>query len=181
MVGVGTILLRQDRSRWFTHRYGLEGGYLKFRSIASTLMNLDAVLFIVVCVVTRATLDTPWPTIVRVAIGVVGIVIGVGVKLWARRALGPDLYYWRNFFVPEEHNSQPRGPYKYLDNPMYTIGYLHAFGLALVFDSAPGLVLAAFMQFAVLVFYRIVERPHFLELNRRRNGVGRTAGRQDGR
>ena len=169
MVGVGTILLRQDRSRWFTHRYGLERGYLKFRSIASTLMNLDAVLFIAVCMLTRGTLETPWPAIVRVVIGVVGIVIGVGTKLWARHALGPDLYYWRDFFAPEENRAgDATGPYKYLDNPMYTIGYLHAFGLALVFDSAPGLVLAAFMQLAVLLFYRVVERPHFQRLSGRR-------------
>lgn len=162
------MLRRQDRSGWFTDRYGVEGGYLRFRRIASTIMNLDAVLFVIVGVVTRGTLNTPWPVALRISVGVVLIVVGVGIKLWARRALGPEAYYWRNFFAPEENRvGDATGPYKYLDNPMYTIGYLHAFGLALVFDSAAALVLAAFMQLAVLIFYRLVERPHFEKLSRR--------------
>jgi protein-S-isoprenylcysteine O-methyltransferase Ste14 len=134
-------------------------------------MDLDGLLFIVACVLTRGTLGTPGPVALRVSIGVVLILIGGGVKLWARRTLGPQAYYWRNFFAPEEHVSQPRGPYKYLDNPMYTIGYLQTFGLALVLDSAAALVLAAFMQIAVLLFYRVVERPHYLALSRRKDGV----------
>lgn len=168
MLGVGTILFRQDRTGWFTRRYGVEGGYQRFRRIASTIMNLDGVLFVAVCILTRGTLGTPWPVALRIAIGLVAILVGSGVKLWARRTLGPDAYYWRNFFAPEEHREgPPTGPYKYLDNPMYTLGYLPTYGLALVFDSAAGLLLAAFMQAAVLVFYRVVERPHFEELSRR--------------
>lgn len=165
---VGTILFREERSRWFTSRHGLEAGYLRFRQIASTLMNLDALLFVLVCILTRGTLGTPWPVVLRATAGVVLIAVGAGMKLWARHTLGPEVYYWRDFFAPEEHTvSDATGPYKYLDNPMYTIGYLHAFGFALVFDSAPGLVLAAFMQVAVLVFYRLVERPHIERLRAR--------------
>jgi protein-S-isoprenylcysteine O-methyltransferase Ste14 len=135
-------------------------------------MDLDGVLFIVACVLTRGTLGAPGPLALRISIGVVLILIGGGVKLWARRTLGPKAYYWRNFFVPEEHRaSEPTGPYKYLDNPMYTIGYLPTYGLGLTFDSAPALVLAAFMQLAVLVFYRVVERPHFQALSRRKERV----------
>ncbi len=162
------MLWRQDHARWLTERYGVEGGFRRFRRIASTIMDLDGVLFIAACILTRGTLGTPGPTALRVAIGVVAIVIGGGVKIWARKTLGPDAYYWRNFFAPEEHRlSEPSGPYKYLDNPMYTIGYLPTYGLALVFDSAPALALAAFMQIAVLVFYLVVERPHFLEIRRK--------------
>ena len=168
VIGVGTMLRRQDQSRWFTERYGVEGGFRKFRRIASTIMDLDGLVFIAVCILTRGTLGTPWPVALRVAIGGVAIVIGAGVKLWARRTLGPDAYYWRNFFAPGEHRvSEPSGPYKYLDNPMYTIGYLPTYGLALVVDSAAGLGLALFMQIAVLVFYWIVERPHFKALSGR--------------
>jgi protein-S-isoprenylcysteine O-methyltransferase Ste14 len=168
VIGVGTMLRRQDHSRWFTDRYGVEGGYLRFRRIASTIMNLDAVLFVVVCILSRGTLGTPWPVALRISIGLVAIVVGAGIKLWARHALGPEAYYWRNFFSPEDHRvGTPSGPYKYLDNPMYTIGYLQTFGLALAFDSAPALVLAAFMQIAVLIFYRVVERPHFVEISKK--------------
>jgi hypothetical protein len=49
---------------------------------------------------------------------------------------------------------------------MYTIGYLHTYGLALMLRSFPGLIASAFAQLAILTFYRIVEKPHFERLHR---------------
>jgi hypothetical protein len=48
---------------------------------------------------------------------------------------------------------------------MYTVGYLQAYGLALITGSMAGLWAAAFLHLAILVFYFAVERPHFLRLN----------------
>jgi hypothetical protein len=45
---------------------------------------------------------------------------------------------------------------------MYTVGYLHAYGFALVTGSWLGLLAAAFDQAAILVFHQLVEKPHFL-------------------
>ncbi len=166
VLGVGTMLLGQTRQRWFTARHGSEEGYRRFRRIAAGLMNLDAVTFALACILTRGTLDLPVSPGIRIAIGVVAILIGASTKLWARRTLGSAGYHWRDFFVPPGPGShRPVGPYRYLKNPMYTVGYLHAYGIALVFDSAVGLALAAFAQLAVLIFYRVVERPHFIELS----------------
>lgn len=164
---VGTILFREDRARWFTERYGLEPGYRRFQRIASTLMNLDAVLFVVVCVLTRGTLATPWPGVLRIAVGVIAIVVGASTKLWALGTLGSAGYHWRDFF-DHRHTATPQqtGLYRYLKNPMYTVGYLHVYGLALVFDSAVAIGLAVIMHIAILLFYFIVERPHFAALTR---------------
>ena len=89
VIGVGTMLRRQDHARWFTERYGVEGGFRRFRRIASTIMDLDGVLFIAACILTRGTLGLSWPVALRVAIGVVAIGIGGGVKIWARRNQSP--------------------------------------------------------------------------------------------
>ena len=52
------------------------------------------------------------------------------------------------------------GPYRWFRNPMYTVGYAHAYGFALAFLSWPGLLAALCDQVAILVFHLAVERPH---------------------
>jgi protein-S-isoprenylcysteine O-methyltransferase Ste14 len=106
-----------------------------------------------------------WDAPLRIGIGLVLIVIGLGTKLWAARTLGDDAYYWHNFFVRRDHvPPDPPGPYRYLSNPMYTVGYLHAYGFALLLGSLPGLGLALFDQAAILIFHRLVEQPHYRRL-----------------
>ena len=165
---VGAALWRQDRSGWFTRDGRIEEGWLRFRRTASTIMNLDGVAFVVLVLLTRNTLALEMAPAVRIGAGVVLCAVGVGIKLWAAASLGPKGYYWHNFFDPADPiaPSSP-GPYRYLNNPMYTIGYFQTYGLALVFASAYGLVAGAFAQGAVLLFHVIVERPHYRELVRR--------------
>src|SRR5207245_3927156 len=81
--------------------------------------------------------------------------------------LGSDAYYWRNFFTPTGPVAPATtGPYRFLRNPMYTVGYLQTYGLALLVGSRFGLIMALFDQAAILVFYRRVEKPHFDKLDR---------------
>jgi len=138
--------------------------YARFRRRAAFLMYHDGVVFVALCLLTRGTLDLPLPIAWRVA-GAALVALGVAVKLWAAATLGADGYYWRNFFEPESRPA-PRiaGPYRWLRNPMYTVGYLQTYGLALLVASAPGLAAAAFSQGAILAFYRLVERPHYKRL-----------------
>jgi protein-S-isoprenylcysteine O-methyltransferase Ste14 len=97
--------------------------------------------------------------------GIVMIALGIGVKAWAAFSLGSGAYYWEDFFLPERvATPEPPGPYRYLKNPMYTLGYLHAYGFALVCGSWLGLIAAAFDQTAILIFHNRVEKPHFLRL-----------------
>jgi len=80
--------------------------------------------------------------------------VGLWVKFAAARQLGAPSYYWHNFFAPDQ--ARPplfTGPYRYLKNPMYTVGYLPAYGVALLCGSWLGLWGAAFDQIAILTFY----------------------------
>lgn len=149
--------------------------YARFRRRAAVLMYHDGVAFVVVCVLTRETLDLPLPLAWRVA-GVALVALGVAVKLWAAATLGADGYYWRDFFAPETRPAPTiAGPYRWLRNPMYTVGYVQTYGLALLVASLPGLVAAVFSQGAIVAFYRLVERPHYQRLY---GGVAATTARR---
>lgn len=165
---VGLALRREERSRFFTRRDGPEAGFRRFRRVASRVMTNDGVAFVAACVLGWGTLPLggAMERVLAAAAGVVLVAIGVGTKLWARATLGAEAYYWVNFFsdAPEVIPART-GPYRFLKNPMYTVGYLHTYGLALVTASVPGLIAALFDQAAILVFFRLVEKPHF-ERNR---------------
>ena len=159
---VGSALKAQERSGAFTRRWGAEGGFRRFRRTAAFVMNNDGVSFAVVCIVSWDTLSLPLlPEGAVIGAGLVLLVVGGLTKFWAARTLGERAYYWHNFFTAERAPLNTRGPYRFLKNPMYTVGYLPLYGLALFTMSLPGLLAAVFDQVAILAFHRWVEQPHF--------------------
>jgi protein-S-isoprenylcysteine O-methyltransferase Ste14 len=159
---VGIALSRQERSGWLSRRYGAEPGFRRFRRAAAAVMLNDGASFVLLCVASGGTLPVALPRAATLAVGAVLGVVGVGTKLWAGATLGAAAYYWRNFFPPAEQVvPAAAGPYRYLRNPMYTVGYLQTYGLALATGSLFGLIAALFDQVAILAFYRTVELPHF--------------------
>jgi protein-S-isoprenylcysteine O-methyltransferase Ste14 len=164
---VGYVLRREERESFYVQRFGPVLGFRRFRQRASLVMYNDALAFILLCLVTRSTWDVPFSPATAFATGAVLVIIGLGTKLWAARTLGSEAYYWHNFFDPEEAvGPVSSGPYRFISSPMYTIGYLQTYGLALMLRSLPGFITAAFLQAAILAFYLIVEKPHFRRLHR---------------
>jgi len=140
------------------------GAYTRFRRRAAIVMYHDGVMFVALCVVTRGTLEFPLPFVWQIA-GAALVALGVSVKVWAAATLGADGYYWRDFFEPRTRSAPiTAGPYRWLKNPMYTVGYLQTYGLALLVASLPGLVASVFAQATIVAFYRLVERPHYHRL-----------------
>jgi protein-S-isoprenylcysteine O-methyltransferase Ste14 len=164
---VGISLRREERSGVYTREFGRAEAFRRFRRTAAVIMNHDGFAFVVVCVVTRGTWALPISTAVSVAVGAILVIIGVGTKLWAARTLGGNAYYWHNFFDPDDAiGPVSAGPYRFISSPMYTIGYLQTYGLALITRSLPGLIASVFAQTAILVFHAVVEKPHFERLHR---------------
>jgi protein-S-isoprenylcysteine O-methyltransferase Ste14 len=162
----GIALRRQERHEAYTRVWGVEGGFRRFRRAVSVLMLNDVFAFGLLCVVTRGTLEVGVSRPALIAVGIVLVVVGISVKVWAANTLGGEAYYWYNFFAPPKTpHVVLAGPYRFLSNPMYTVGYLQAYGFALITGSMAGLWAAAFLHLAILVFYFAVERPHFLRLN----------------
>ena len=158
---VGYALRSQERTGLFTRRWGPEGGFRRFRRIAAFVMNNDGVSFAILCMVTWDSLTLPPLRSALIAVGAFLMVLGGLTKFWAAATLGERAYYWHNFFTTESAPLNTRGPYRFLKNPMYTVGYLPLYGLALFTMSLPGLLAAAFDQAAILAFYHGVEKPHF--------------------
>jgi protein-S-isoprenylcysteine O-methyltransferase Ste14 len=152
---VGIALRRQERSLGVV-------AFRRFRRVASMLMTNDAVGLLAACLAGWGTLPGGWPRSVLVASGTLLVIVGIATKLWARATLGADAYYWANFFVETPAVTRvSAGPYRFIRNPMYTVGYLHAYGAALLAASLPGLFAALFAQVVILTFYVLVEKPHF--------------------
>ena len=142
-----------------------ESRHAAFNRRVLRLQNTDAIAFASLCIATRSTL--PWDEWEPVffGIGVVLIVVGFGSKAWAVRCLGPSSYTWHDFFVPKKHFEPCRsGPYRFFKDPMYTLGYLQAYGVALIADSWYGLAAALFAQASILLVNELVEKPHFRRL-----------------
>jgi protein-S-isoprenylcysteine O-methyltransferase Ste14 len=171
VVWVGRALHQQDHHRRFTREGDPEAGFLRFRRLASTLMNNDGVSFVVLVLLTRNTMTIDLPRWMVLLGGGLLVLAGAGVKLWAAASLGGKAYYWYNFFDPDAAlPARAPGPYRFIRNPMYTLGYLQTYGLAILFGSLPALIASAFDQLAVLVFNQVVERPHYARLLRRMPG-----------
>lgn len=133
----------------------------RFKKKASLILNVDGLTLGLVIVLSAASLQLPLSFTWTLVIGIILICAGIGVKMAAYRIVGEKGYYWHNFFCgDDERQYAARGVYKYLDNPMYTLGYLHAFGFALVFRSLWGLVFALFDWMVILAFYFYFESPH---------------------
>ena len=163
---VGLTLKRQDRTAYLTRRHGVEAAFRRFRRAAAFVMANDAVSFAVLCLVSANTLRVGLPRGLAIGVGAVLVLVGVSTKIWAARTLR-DGYYWHNFFAPDELVvPTTAGPYRWLRNPMYTVGYLPVYGLAIATSSAFGLAAALFDQCAILAFYHLVEKPHFERLRR---------------
>ena len=138
-----------------------EAAWRKFSHRVSWLMDNDAISIGALVIVTRGSFDVgmPWP--VAIASGVGLCVIGIAVKTWAGAHLPKGSYHWRDFFVPEDVQFSGSGPYRLFANPMYTLGYAHAYGFALAWLSFHGILAAAFAQATILTLNALVEQPHF--------------------
>ncbi|MFJ5914832.1 PEMT/PEM2 family methyltransferase [Streptomyces ardesiacus] len=97
-----------------------------------------------------------------VVLGVVLAAVGFGTKLWATWLTGLNTYYCRDMFLGRADATDGfvvRGPYRWLRNPMYGVGNLHGYGVALCYRSVAGLVCVAVFQVLIYVFYLVREKP----------------------
>lgn|GEM_PF-1154657 len=153
-----------DRSRFGAREdpAAQDVAWLRFRRRISLVMDNDAASFAALAWVTRGTLGGGGPAWLFPAVGVALGVVGLAVKMWATASLPAGAYYWRNFFVHEDRaHVSAAGPYRWLTDPMYSVGYLPLYGLALVTGSSWALGAAAVAQASMLFVVVPVERRVF--------------------
>ena len=141
-------------------RWGERGAFLRYETVAG-LMFLNQGLG-VGCM---SALHWPrwegvFPAVALFAAGVALFGAGVLIKLWATLTVGIDIYFFRDMFLRRPiAPASFDGPYRFLRNPMYSLGQLQGYGYALLYLSFPGLVAAAAGQLLVYVFYWAAEGP----------------------
>jgi len=145
-------------------RLGVEVAFKRYEVLVGTMFVSQGLGVTAMC----ALIDEPIlliPHAVALPLGAALLTIGFGTKTWAIHLVGLDTYYFKDLFTGELHGSLvTRGPYRWLANPMYGVGQLHAYGLALMSNSMSGLVAAAFCQLSIYGFYFAVERPFLARL-----------------
>ena len=88
-------------------------------------------------------------------------IIGLVINTWSFLLIKRETYYYLDmyygrFLVPFKRV----GPYKWFKNPMYSIGQLPAYGIAVAVGSLPGLILTIGNQICSYLFYYLFELPH---------------------
>jgi protein-S-isoprenylcysteine O-methyltransferase Ste14 len=162
---VGRSLRAEDRRPRPRDRAEGDAAWRRFARVASWIMDADAAAFAALCIVTHDTVALPVERWIPILVGAALFVLGLAVKTWAARSLAEGAYFWRSFFVPSEGGGfSAKGPYRWLSDPMYTVGYAHAYGLALALLSGPGLVAALAAQALILALNHVVERRHVAAL-----------------
>ncbi len=100
------------------------------------------------------------PAPLVLAAGAALFAVGLVVKLWATLTVGVDVYFFRDMFLGRPlAPACDGGPYRFLHNPMYSLGQLQGYGYALLYGSLPGIAAAAAGHLLIYAFYLVAERP----------------------
>jgi protein-S-isoprenylcysteine O-methyltransferase Ste14 len=135
--------------------------WLAFKKRTYFVFAGDVVTTGAILVLTADTLGPDIAMIYTLPISIILIVAGIWTKAAAYRVIGDKGFYYYNFFCnDEEREYVSKGIYRYLKNPMYSVGYLHAIGFPLLFRSGVGLAFGFFDWVIIWVFCLAFERSH---------------------
>ena len=130
------------------------------------LMFFNQVLgFSAVAGLSFAGSTVPVSPVLATVLGGLLFAAGIVAKTWATLVVGVDCFYYKDLFFRRRFwTLSTGGPYALFANPMYGVGNLHLYGLALLGRSLPGLAAAAFCHVAIYTFHHALERPFVRDL-----------------
>jgi protein-S-isoprenylcysteine O-methyltransferase Ste14 len=157
---ISVVLPRNGLRLWFVKRWGEERGYLAFEAILGFLFFHNAAAIGYVASSAPGRMLTFLPREVVVSLAAILFVVGLVTKLWAATSVSVDVYYWKDMFLGRKVGDfVATGPYRFLKNPMYGVGQLQAYSLAIWLGSPAGLAIAFLNQCSVFLFHFAVEEP----------------------
>ena len=158
--GGNAVILRSNIPTRAIARLGEERAFRAYETVAG-LMFLNQGLGVgCMAALHLPRLEEAAPVLLVVATGAALFAVGLLVKLWATLTVGVDVYYFRDMFLGRPLTAAcDSGPYRFLHNPMYSVGQLQGYGYALLHGSIPGVVAAASGHALIYAFYAVAERP----------------------
>lgn len=159
-LGFITIVLSENGLRhWFIKKLGENDGYLAFEAILGFLFFHNGVSIGYMASTNPDRLFTFINTDFLLIIVAVMFISGFTIKVLAAKAVTVDIYYWKDMFLGEKISDFViTGPYKYFRNPMYGIGQLQAYAIAIWYGSIYGLMAALLNQLLIFSFYYLIEK-----------------------
>jgi len=154
------VLSEHGYRHWFIKRWGnQEEGYLSFEAVLGILFFHNTASLGFIAATTHGSLFNFVDREILQIILIVMILAGFFIKIWSAKVVSIDIYYWKDMFLGKKITEfVETGPYKFLSNPMYGIGQLQAYALAIWYGSEIGLLAALINQVLIFSFYFTVEK-----------------------
>ena len=158
-VGFITITLSKNGLRhWFIRCLGEEKGYLAFEAILGFLFFHNGVSIGYIASSSPGDLFHVVPKNILLIIVFIMFITGFTIKILAAKAVSIEIYYWKDMFLGKKISEfVVSGLYKYFKNPMYGLGQLQAYAMAIWYGSMYGLIAAFLNQALIFTFYYLVE------------------------
>ena len=142
-------------------RFGEEKGYLIYEGfLAFAFFHNGASLTFISQSSVGSGFWSNVPQGITIATVVVLFAVGLIVKIWSAYVVGIPIYYWKDMFLGRKVSDfMVTGPYKHFSNPMYGIGQVQVYAIAIYYNSVYGLIFGALNQSLVFFFYFVAEKP----------------------
>ena len=142
-------------------KFGEKKAYLYYEAILGFLFFHNGVALTFISQTTSN--DKFWiiiPESLTLIISGILFIVGIVVKIWSAYVVGIPIYYWKDMFIGKKVcDFVETGPYKYFKNPMYGIGQIQVYAIAIYYGSVYGILFGAINQILVFGFYYLVEKP----------------------
>lgn len=158
------VLPENGYRHWFIKKWGNEEkGYVAFEAILGFLFLNNALSIAYVSSSTPGNIFDFIPREFLFVLVIIMSAVGLIVKILSTKATSVDIYYWKDMFLGRKiRDFVVTGPYKYFNNPMYGVGQLQSYAIALWYGSVPGLCVAILNQCLVFSFFFLKEK-RFIE------------------
>lgn len=155
-----SVLPENGYRKWFIKKWGSEEkGYLAFETVLGFLFFNNGVSMAYITSSTAMNIFNFVPKDFLLVIVVVMFVFGFVVKILSAKVASIDIYYWKDMFVGRKiRNFVITGPYKYFDNPMYGVGQLQSYAIAIWYGSIIGLFVYLLNQCLIFSFFFLKEK-----------------------
>ncbi len=172
---IAIVLSKNGRRHWFIRKWGDENnGFLTFKTILGFLFFHNGVS---IGYFASANPDSLFSFINKDSLFIIVAILfisGFTVKILAARAVTIKIYYWKDMFLGRKISDFVDAvPYKFLRNPMYGVGQLQVYAIAIWYRSKYGLVAALLNQLLIFSFYFLVEKKFIRRVYQKKHATTR--------